>query len=128
LNQVLCESICVLISWYDKQDPSLTRVDNPVFLPLNTKIRVLTTSNDVIHSWALPAAALKVDSIPGRLNQFDLQISKRGVFRGQCSEFCGVGHAFMPIVVVSVLPEDFDYFLLCWVNHLNSDSSLNLLR
>jgi cytochrome c oxidase subunit 2 len=77
----------------------LLEVDNRVVLPIRTHIRVLVTSADVIHSWAVPSLGLKVDACPGRLNQVATYITRPGVFYGQCSEICGVNHGFMPIVV-----------------------------
>jgi len=80
----------------------LLEVDNRLVLPIKTHIRLLITSADVIHSWAVPSLGIKVDAIPGRLNQTGLYIKRPGVFYGQCSELCGVNHGFMPIVVEGV--------------------------
>ena len=80
----------------------LLEVDNRVVLPLNTHIRVLVTAGDVLHSWAVPSMNIKADAVPGRLNQLTLFIKRPGVYYGQCSELCGVNHAFMPIVVEAV--------------------------
>jgi len=74
-------------------------VDNTLYLPVNTHVRLLATSMDVIHSWAVPALGVKVDAVPGRLNQVGLFIDRFGTFYGQCSEICGTNHAFMPIRV-----------------------------
>lgn len=74
-------------------------VDEHLILPSNTYIRFLITSTDVIHSWSLPALGIKMDAIPGRINQLGLEIYRPGTYYGQCYELCGVGHAFMPIVV-----------------------------
>jgi len=68
-------------------------------LPVEKKIRLLMTSDDVIHSWALPSFAIKVDAVPGRLNQVFLKIIREGVYYGQCSEICGINHGFMPISI-----------------------------
>lgn len=65
-------------------------------------LRFLVTSTDVIHSWALPELGIKIDAVPGRLSQYLTLIRRPGVFYGQCSEICGIGHGFMPIMVVSV--------------------------
>ncbi|CAM9259061.1 unnamed protein product [Discosporangium mesarthrocarpum] len=89
----------------------LLEVDNRVVLPVNTHIRLLVTSADVLHSWAVPSLGVKVDSCPGRLNQVCLFIKRKGVFYGQCSEICGVNHGFMPIVVQSVSLDDY----LLWI-------------
>lgn len=83
----------------------LLKVDNDVFLPIHTYIRVLVTSSDVIHSWAVPALGIKVDACPGRLNQVTLFIERAGQYFGQCSELCGLNHAFMPISIIAV-PEE----------------------
>jgi cytochrome c oxidase subunit 2 len=79
----------------------LLKTDNDVYLPVHQHIRVLVTSSDVIHSWAVPALGIKVDACPGRLNQVSLYISRVGYYFGQCSELCGLNHAFMPISVLA---------------------------
>ena len=83
----------------------LLKTDNDVYLPTQTYLRVLVTSTDVIHSWAVPSLGVKVDACPGRLNQISIYIERAGQFFGQCSELCGLNHAFMPISVVG-LPAD----------------------
>ena len=80
----------------------LLEVDNRVVLPVNTHIRVLVTSADVLHSWAVPSFGVKIDACPGRLAQASLFLKRQGVYYGQCSEICGVNHGFMPIVVKGV--------------------------
>lgn len=80
----------------------LLEVDNRIVLPINTHIRVLVTAADVLHSWAVPSLGIKVDACTGRLNQTSVFILRPGVFYGQCSEICGVGHGNMPIVVEAV--------------------------
>lgn len=80
----------------------LLEVDNRVVLPVHTHVRVVITAADVLHSWAVPSLGVKCDAVPGRLNQIPLYIRREGVFYGQCSELCGVNHAFMPIVVEAV--------------------------
>jgi cytochrome c oxidase subunit 2 len=85
----------------------LLEVDNRLILPIKTHIRLLVTSSDVLHSWAVPSFGIKVDAIPGRLSQASLFIKREGIFYGQCSEICGINHGFMPIVVKSVLPKTF---------------------
>jgi cytochrome c oxidase subunit II len=85
----------------------LLATDTAVLLPRTTRIRILTTSADVIHSWALPAAGVKMDAIPGRLNQVNLFFNRPGVFHGQCSELCGVNHGFMPVTVKALDAERF---------------------
>lgn len=85
----------------------LLEVDNRMVVPTNTHVRVLVTSTDVIHSWAVPSLGVKVDALPGRLNQLSFFIQREGVYYGQCSELCGVNHAFMPIVVEAVSLNDY---------------------
>lgn len=85
----------------------LLEVDNRVVLPVDTHIRVIVTSADVLHSWAVPSFGFKIDACPGRLSQGSLFIKRAGVFYGQCSEICGVNHGFMPIVIKVVTPEKF---------------------
>lgn len=80
----------------------LLEVDKPVWLPVNVPIRVLITSADVLHSWAIPSMGVKMDAVPGRLNQVSVFLKREGIFYGQCSELCGVQHGFMPIAVKSV--------------------------
>jgi cytochrome c oxidase subunit II len=83
-------------------------VDNPVVLPVDTDIRLLTTASDVIHSWAMPALGVKMDAVPGKVNETWLRINEPGVYYGQCSELCGDYHAFMPIKIEAVSKEDFE--------------------
>ena len=87
--------------------PRLLGVDNEMVVPLNKVVRIQTTGADVIHSFAVPAFGIKIDSIPGRLNETWFQATKLGMFYGQCSELCGKDHAFMPIVVRVVNDQEF---------------------
>lgn len=80
----------------------LLEVDNRVVVPVDTHIRFIVTGQDVIHDFAVPSLGLKIDAVPGRLNQTSVLIQREGVYYGQCSEICGVYHAFMPIVVEAV--------------------------
>jgi cytochrome c oxidase subunit 1 len=95
----------------------LLEVDNRVVLPINTSIRLLITSSDVLHSWAVPALGVKMDACPGRLNQVSLFINKKGIFYGQCSELCGINHAFMPIVLEGVHPIDYIVWIYSKIEH-----------
>jgi len=88
-------------------DTYLQEVDNPLVVPVNKKIRIITTANDVVHSWFVPAFGVKQDAIPGFLRDTWFKATKTGTFRGFCTELCGKEHAFMP-VVVNVLSDD-DY-------------------
>nr|WGO62170.1 cytochrome c oxidase subunit II [Elephantulus fuscipes] len=86
----------------------LLEVDNRLVLPMDIPIRMLISSEDVLHSWAMPALGMKTDAIPGRLNQATLSSSRPGLFYGQCSEICGSNHGFMPIVLEIVPLKHFD--------------------
>jgi len=90
----------------DKQ-PRLLGVDNEMVVPVNKVIRVQTTGADVIHAFAVPAFGIKIDAIPGRLNETWFKATKTGMFYGQCSELCGKDHAFMPIAVRVVSDQEF---------------------
>jgi cytochrome c oxidase subunit 2 len=85
----------------------LLDVDNRVVLPYITQVRLLVRAADVIHSWAIPSLGVKVDGVPGRLNQTSFLISRPGLFYGQCSEICGANHSFIPIVIESVSLQGF---------------------
>nr|YP_010222630.1 cytochrome c oxidase subunit II [Poecilocoris druraei]UCC46093.1 cytochrome c oxidase subunit II [Poecilocoris druraei] len=85
----------------------LLDVDNRTVLPMNSQIRLLVTAADVIHSWAVPALGIKIDAVPGRLNQGTINIERPGLMYGQCSEICGANHSFMPIVVESTPMKNF---------------------
>ncbi|MBY0429894.1 MAG: cytochrome c oxidase subunit II [Rhodospirillales bacterium] len=88
--------------------PRLLATDNHVLLPVDTNIRVQIAADDVMHSWAMPALGLKTDAVPGRLNETWVRITRPGLYYGQCSELCGVNHAFMPITVEAVPRPQFD--------------------
>ena len=90
----------------------LLEVDNRIVLPVQTHVRILVTAADVLHSWAVPSLGIKVDACTGRLNQTSLFALREGVFYGQCSEICGVGHGNMPIVVETVPVENY----IAWVS------------
>jgi len=91
----------------------LLSVDHPLVVPAGVKVRVLITAQDVIHSWWVPALAIKKDAIPGFINEawFDIDADKTGTYRGQCSELCGRDHGFMPIVLEVKSKADFDLWL-----------------
>eukprot|EP00268_Persea_americana_P031123 TRINITY_DN3021_c0_g1_i2.p1 TRINITY_DN3021_c0_g1~~TRINITY_DN3021_c0_g1_i2.p1 ORF type:complete len:255 (+),score=13.94 TRINITY_DN3021_c0_g1_i2:202-966(+) len=94
----------------------LLEVDNRVVVPAKTHLRMIVTSADVLHSWAVPSLGVKCDAVPGRLNQTSILVKREGVYYGQCSEICGTNHAFMPIVVEAVSLKDYG----SWVsNQLN---------
>jgi cytochrome c oxidase subunit 2 len=96
----------------NRGDFRLLDVDNRVVVPTETSVRLLITSADVIHSWAVPSLGIKTDAIPGRLNQIGFFIKYPGVYYGQCSEMCGANHSFIPIVLEAVAMKDFTSWLL----------------
>nr|QPN49218.1 cytochrome c oxidase subunit II [Lycorma delicatula] len=85
----------------------LIEVDNRMVIPFLTQIRMIVSSSDVIHSWTIPSMGVKMDAIPGRLNQISLMTKNPGVFFGQCSEICGMNHSFMPITMESINMKSF---------------------
>ncbi len=89
----------------------LLEVDNPVVVPVGKKVRIITTANDVIHAWSVPAFGVKQDAIPGFVRDTWFRADKVGVYRGQCSELCGKEHGFMPIVVEVVEQEKYDQWI-----------------
>lgn len=95
-----------------KGEHYLLEVDKPLVLPINQKVRFLMTSDDVIHSWWVPAFAVKKDANPGFINEAWTRIDKPGIYRGQCAELCGKDHGFMPIVVQALSETDFDNWLV----------------
>jgi cytochrome c oxidase subunit 2 len=94
-----------------KGEHYLLEVDQPLVVPVGKKIRILTTSADVIHSWWVPALGWKRDTIPGFINENWTLIEKPGTYRGQCAELCGRDHGFMPIVVEAVSEAEFQEWL-----------------
>nr|BAM75086.1 cytochrome c oxidase subunit II [Ceratoscopelus maderensis] len=98
----------------------LLETDHRVVVPTESPVRVLVTAEDVLHSWAVPALGVKMDAVPGRLNQTAFLTSRPGVFYGQCSEICGANHSFMPIVVEAVPLEHFEN----WSSLMLEDASL----
>jgi cytochrome c oxidase subunit 2 len=109
----------------EKNEHYLLEVNNELVLPTNRKIRILITSNDVIHAWWVPALALKKDAIPGYINQVWTEIEEPGVYRGQCAELCGRDHGFMPIVVRALSPEDYDKWVAEHTSNKNIASMAN---
>ena len=95
----------------DKGEHYLLEVDEPVVIPVNTKVRFLVTANDVIHSWWVPELAVKKDAIPGFINEAWTKATEEGIYRGQCAELCGKDHGFMPVVVNVVSQEEYDAWL-----------------
>jgi|TARA_R110002072_G_scaffold37226_9_gene109181 cytochrome c oxidase subunit 2 len=92
--------------------PRLLGVDNPLVLPVDTSVRVLLTASDVIHAFALPSFGVKKDAVPGRLNELWISpIREEGIYYGQCSEICGTGHSFMPIMIKVVSKAEYQQWL-----------------
>jgi cytochrome c oxidase subunit 2 len=87
--------------------PRLLDVDNRIMLPIDTTVRLLITSDDVIHSFSVPSLGLKTDAVPGRLNESWVRITKEGIYYGQCSQLCGVNHGFMPVAIQAVTKSAF---------------------
>ena len=102
-------------------DLRLLTVDNPLVIPANKNVQILITAGDVLHSWAVPSMGIKTDAVPGRLNETWVNVKEPGTYRGQCSEICGTGHGFMP-VVVKVLPEN---EFMAWVNTAKNNYAIN---
>nr|YP_009692480.1 cytochrome c oxidase subunit II [Limnogonus poissoni]QEH58892.1 cytochrome c oxidase subunit II [Limnogonus poissoni]QEH58906.1 cytochrome c oxidase subunit II [Limnogonus poissoni]QEH58933.1 cytochrome c oxidase subunit II [Limnogonus poissoni] len=91
----------------EKNEFRLLETDNRIVLPMNNQIRILVTATDVLHSWTIPSLGVKIDAIPGRLNQGLMFINRPGIMYGQCSEICGANHSFMPITMESVTTKQF---------------------
>nr|YP_001718389.1 cytochrome c oxidase subunit II [Loxocorone allax]BAG12574.1 cytochrome oxidase subunit II [Loxocorone allax] len=99
-----------------KGDYRLLEVDHRAVVPMGCNVRALITSADVLHSWTVPSLGVKIDAVPGRLNQLSFLINRPGVFYGQCSEICGANHSFMPIVLEAVSLESFINWVLEFSN------------
>ena len=91
--------------------PRLLTVDNEVYVPVNKVVKVMITANDVLHAWALPSFGVKRDAVPGRINETWFKADRTGTFYGQCSELCGIKHAFMPITVNVVTEDEYSQWL-----------------
>jgi cytochrome c oxidase subunit II len=101
--------------------PRLLAVDNPMVVPVNKVVRVLTTGSDVIHSFTVPSFGIKIDAIPGRINETWFKATREGTYYGQCSELCGKDHAFMPIEVRVVSEQEYT----AWIAQEKKKYSLN---
>nr|AAK32123.1 cytochrome oxidase subunit II [Hamamelistes miyabei]AAK32128.1 cytochrome oxidase subunit II [Hamamelistes miyabei]AAK32129.1 cytochrome oxidase subunit II [Hamamelistes miyabei]AAK32130.1 cytochrome oxidase subunit II [Hamamelistes miyabei] len=100
-----------MINNLNKENFRLIEVDNKTIIPFKFNIRLLISSNDVIHSWTIPSLAIKMDAIPGRMNQINLFMNRPGMYFGQCSEICGINHSFMPIQIESININKFIYWI-----------------
>nr|YP_009679785.1 cytochrome c oxidase subunit II [Pennatula aculeata]QDP70685.1 cytochrome oxidase subunit 2 [Pennatula aculeata]QDP70699.1 cytochrome oxidase subunit 2 [Pennatula cf. aculeata RH-2019] len=108
------DSYMVPTSDLDPGDFRLLEVDNRMVVPVDTYVRVLVTGADVLHSFAVPSLAMKMDAVPGRLNQTGFLVKRPGIFYGQCSELCGANHSFMPIVIEAVSMDKY----ISWLSSL----------
>lgn len=115
-GEVSFDSIMKQDSELQPGEPRLLAVDNAMVVPVGKTVRLIVTGNDVIHAWTIPSFGVKIDAVPGRLNEDWFRADKEGVFYGQCSELCGKDHAFMPIEVKVVPQADFD----AWVEKTKS--------
>jgi cytochrome c oxidase subunit II len=95
----------------EKSENYLVEVDNPIVVPINKKIRFLITSNDVIHSWWVPALGWKQDAVPGFINDAWTELKEPGTYRGKCAELCGKDHGFMPIVLIAKTEDDYQQWV-----------------
>lgn len=112
LKNLEFDAYIIIINEQEERRFRVLEVDNRTVVPYLSQIRVLVTASDVIHSWAVPRLGVKVDAVPGRLNQLRFFSNRIGVFYGQCSEICGANHRFMPIVLEAVPLKSF----LSWLN------------
>ena len=107
-EKISFESVMVETKDLKPGQPRLLATDTKVVVPVNKVVKVLITANDVLHAWALPAFGVKKDAVPGRINETWFKAEKEGIFYGQCSELCGIKHAFMPITVEVVSQEKYN--------------------
>ena len=110
-ENIIFESYMVADKDLKENQPRLLAVDNEVVVPVNKVIKVLITANDVLHAWALPSFGVKRDAVPGRINETWFKAEEVGTYYGQCSELCGIKHAFMPITVEVVSEEKYKEWL-----------------
>ena len=94
-----------------ENQPRLLTVDNEIYVPVNKVVKVMITANDVLHAWALPSFGVKRDAVPGRINETWFKADRTGTYYGQCSELCGIKHAFMPITVNVVTDDEYKIWL-----------------
>ena len=111
-ENVIFESYMIEEKDLKADQPRLLAVDNEVVVPVGKVVKVLITANDVLHAWALPSFGVKRDAVPGRINETWFKADKEGTYYGQCSELCGIKHAFMPIAVKVVSEEEYEQWLL----------------
>lgn len=116
------DSILVQDSDLKPGQPRLLTVDNPLVVPVGETVRVLVTGADVIHSWSVPSFGIKLDAVPGRLNETWFKAEREGTFYGQCDQLCGQGHGFMPVEVRVVSKADFDTWAANAQKQFSADS------
>ncbi|HYB09236.1 MAG TPA: cytochrome c oxidase subunit II [Alphaproteobacteria bacterium] len=110
-DKVTFDSILVEDADLKQGQPRLLTVDNPVVVPVNTNIRLLIASEDVMHAWTMPALGVNLNAVPGRLNETWMNIEREGTYYGQCFQLCGVNHGFMPIEIRAVSKDDYAKWL-----------------
>ena len=110
-ENIIFDSYMIKEDELKENQPRLLTVDNEVVVPVNKVVKVLITANDVLHAWALPSFGVKRDAVPGRINETWFKAEKVGTYYGQCSELCGIQHAFMPITVRVVTDEEYAIWL-----------------
>ena len=111
-ENIIFESYMIEDKDLKENQPRLLAVDNELVVPVNKVVKVLITANDVLHAWALPAFGVKRDAVPGRINETWFKAEKVGTYYGQCSELCGIKHAFMPITVRVVSEDEYNEWLM----------------
>lgn len=116
-GELVFDAIMIEENELKEGQPRLLTTDNAIVLPVDTNIRLLTTATDVIHAWAMPSLGVKLDAVPGRTNETWFRIEQPGMYYGQCSELCGIRHAFMPIMVKAVSKDEFQ----AWVEEAKKE-------
>ena len=111
-ENIIFESYMIEDKDLKENQPRLLAVDNELVVPVDKVVKVLITANDVLHAWALPSFGVKRDAVPGRINETWFKAEKVGTYYGQCSELCGIKHAFMPITVRVVSEEEYNEWLM----------------
>jgi len=113
LNYAYNEDVQKLLEHYGHtREEFLLAADARILVPVDANVHLLITANDVIHNWAMPSFGIKMDAMPGRINETWFRATETGVYYGQCSELCGQAHSYMPIVVEVVSQEDYDTWVL----------------
>nr|ARO34921.1 cytochrome c oxidase subunit II [Janus compressus] len=113
-NNLEFDSFMIPTNELKKNEFRLLEVNNRTVIPMDTQIRLLVTSTDVIHSWTIPSMGIKVDATPGRINQINMMSMRPGMYFGQCSEICGANHSFMPIIIESTNLSSF----ISWIKNM----------